>query len=367
MKIRKFKRLKILDSIRGIAALLVFYHHIFKFNEILFFNYCNKVSFKILKFVSDLNQEAVLLFFIISGFSIGLSVFKKPLNSSRSINTYFYRRFKRILPIYWISIIIAFLTGYFLKILYLPDFSFINLLANLLFIQTSSSISDSWAVPYGLNGPLWSLSFEMFFYLIFPIAYYINKKYLFKINIYIKYLLLITLVIIGLIINKLIIFVPYFLFLAGFLTWIQGFIASKYYTHWQKNNVFFCLNLCLGFIIIILDKWIPSNTLLVIGKGMLLNGFFYLSMLFFEKRNLDRLQNIINKLFFKIGEGSYAIYALHYPFLLYFEMKQIPLLYQIMFVPPFIVACYFLEKKSINWKMRYLEINYLKVFELKSR
>lgn len=360
--LRIFGRLKILDSIRGIAALNVFYHHIFKLNKNFFFENLNDTWFRICDYISSLNQEAVLLFFIISGFSIGLSVSKRPLVNKNILNTYLYKRFKRILPIYWISIFIAFAVGSFLGLLQLRDFSFLNFLGNLFFIQTSSSISNSWAVPYGLNGPLWSLAFEMFFYLLFPLVYLINKKYLTKVNLFVKFGFLLVIVLAGIIINNKLFFMPFFLFLGGFVSWILGYIASNYYTNWKKNNLFFGLNLIAGIIIIIFKDLLPSDTLVVIGKGMLINGIFYFVMVATENRDLTTVQTILNKLFFKIGEGSYAIYALHYPFLILFQYQNIGLFYQVLFVPPFIVLCYHLEKMSILWKMKFLEINYLKLF-----
>lgn len=96
------------------------------------------------------------------------------------------------------------------------------------------------------------------------------------------------------------------------------------------------------------------------GKGMFMNGLFYFSMLILEKVNTNPIEKIINKLFFKIGEGSYAIYALHYPLLIYFEYGNLSFFYQLLFVPIFIFCCYKLEKSSLNWNLNFLEIDYLK-------
>ena len=357
---RDFGRLKILDSIRGIASLIVLFHHIFKLNKENFHIYLSDWIFNIFDFVSNLNLEAVLLFFIISGFSIGLSTFKRPLNNKAALNGYLYRRFKRILPIYWIAIIISLIFGFLMHLENLPDFSIKNLIGNLLFLQTSKIISESWIIPYGLNGPLWSLSFEMFFYLFFPFVYLFNLKYLNKKNIYFKYSTLVLLVVLGIFINKKIFFIPYFLFLSGFVTWVLGYLSAKYYTTWKKNNLFFLLNLIVGLVILIFSTYIPSNNVIIIAKGMLMNGVFYFTMILLDKVKLTRCKNILNYLFYKIGEGSYAIYALHYPILIYFQTKEVPLRYQLLFFPFFIIACYQLEKKSITWKMKFLEIDYLK-------
>ncbi|MDO6519616.1 acyltransferase family protein [Zobellia uliginosa] len=359
MKTRDFGRLKILDSIRGIAALVVLYHHIFKLNKEVLKNNFSDSTYEIMHFISNLNFEAVLLFFIISGFSIGLSTFKRPLVGKDSINTYIYRRLKRILPIYWLAILLAFIIGAILGLLYLSDFSVGNLIGNLLFLQTSASIPESWAVPYGLNGPLWSLAFEMFFYLLFPLVYYLNQKWFKSYSLHIKYAALIALVLLGIIINKKIIFAPYFLFIGGFITWIQGYISAQYFVRWKKRNIFFLANLLIGLTVTIASSHIPSATVNVIGKGMLLNGLFYFLMVLLDQLETKKFQNLINKAFFKIGEGSYAIYALHYPFLIFFQKEGISLLYQLLFVPPFIVACYLLEKRSLRWQLKFLELDYL--------
>ncbi|MBT2159749.1 acyltransferase family protein [Zobellia barbeyronii] len=367
LKRREFGRLKILDSIRGIAALVVLYHHIFKLNKEVFQNNLSDTSFVIFDFVSGLNKEAVLLFFIISGFSIGLSTLKRPLNDRKSINGYFYRRFKRILPIYWIAIFLSLLVGIGLNLLYLRDFSFLNLMGNLVFLQTSDSLPESWVIPYGMNGPLWSLSYEMFFYVLFPLVYFINKKFLKKLGLYTKYVALLLVILLGIIINKKVVFIPYFLFLIGFIIWIQGYISSYCFVMMKKKNLFFFLNLLVGLAITIANGKIPSDSIELIGKGMLLNGIFYFTMILTDGLNTQKIQKFIDAIFYKLGEGSYAIYALHYPLLIFFQEKGVSLIYQLLFLPLFIVCCYHLEKHSIRWKMTFLDRNYLKLIQFTAK
>jgi len=367
MKIREFGRLKILDSIRGIAAVIVLFHHIFKLNKETFKETLNDPFFNILKFISGLNKEAVLLFFVISGFSIGLSTFKRPLVTLSDLNTYFYRRLKRILPIYWIAILLSLGIGIIANTTYLKDFSAFNLIGNLLFLQTSDSIPESWFIPYGLNGPLWSLSYEMFFYLLFPFVYFFSKKYLPKHKLYVKYFGLIFLVLAGLTFNKKVIFIPQLLFLTGFIVWILGYISSEYFTHYKKNKLFFACNLVIGFLLIYYENKIPSDSINFISKGMVITSIFHFSTMLFDKIKVKKFEAFFNFLFFKIGEGSYAIYALHYPVLVYFEMKNVSLIYQLIFMPFFFVFCYHLEKKSLKWKLNFLQQNYTKPIALLKR
>src|ERR1700721_2423580 len=113
------------------------------------------------------------------------------------------------------------------------DFSIKNLLGNIFFLQCSKSYKGNWFAPYGDNGPLWSLSFEMFFYFFFPVFIWAMLKIL-KVKtlkektnrIVLCSTLLISLVCI-LINNK--IFFPYIAFAALFYFWFCGFFLADLY------------------------------------------------------------------------------------------------------------------------------------------
>jgi len=166
------KRIAILDSLRGLAALIVVFHHVFVYNIAALEQALEQVPWLLsaLNFVSNLNHLAVLFFFVLSGFAIALATQKLDLTQNQDTNVYLYRRFRRILPLYWIAIGFTCLIGMLNGNYWSNDsYSVVNLIGNLLFLQTSDKIGAYWFSPYGLNGPLWSLSYELFFYLFFPI------------------------------------------------------------------------------------------------------------------------------------------------------------------------------------------------------
>ncbi len=353
------QRLIILDSFRGLAAIIVLFHHIFKINIDFFKSNLNKISYAILDFISSLNHESVIFFFILSGFSIGLSLKNKQLNNKTVINEYIYRRFKRILPIYWFSLLVTLIAGILMGKLYMKDYGILNFVGNLLFLQTSAAGTPAWITPYGLNGPLWSLAFEFFFYMIFPISYLINELALTKVSVNIKFMILLILSAFAIALNKLF-FVPYFLFFASLPIWILGFLSSQTYLFHKRYDTLFALVCIISILYLGVGKiYVHSDSLALISKGLLMNSVFYLITVkstYISSNN--NIVKIFNVLFYEIGKGSYAIYALHYPLLLFLKYYDIKLLFQIPIIIVYVCLSMILEKWTIKWKWEFLKQNY---------
>lgn len=111
-------------------------------------------------------QSAVILFFLLSGFVI----FANECHRAIHPRGYFLRRLRRIYPpvlvAYLLSAVVAFDTGSLRA-----QFSWRELFFNLLMLQDVRGtkpgvIADSFLG----NGPLWTLSYEAAFYLLFPFA-----------------------------------------------------------------------------------------------------------------------------------------------------------------------------------------------------
>jgi peptidoglycan/LPS O-acetylase OafA/YrhL len=160
------------DAARGLAAGMVLIHHV----TIFFPGACatlvgrDTIAAQALHFISDLNTEAVMLFFVISGFCIRSSSQKTNFGHSADFLHYGRRRFARIVPLYWFALAFTGAVGAVLALTADHAFSLENLLGNLSFLQSSDSARGTWFVPYGLNGPLWSISYEVFYYVLFPFA-----------------------------------------------------------------------------------------------------------------------------------------------------------------------------------------------------
>ena len=141
-------RLLKLDCLRGFAALYVFLGHLLP---------SVMPAHPLLAMPFRFGQEAVILFFLISGFVIYYSCEN---NSDKSFFRYFTARLKRIYPIFLLSLLLAGSSN--------PDAdatSWRNLVGNLLMLQDFDYLKPGvWFNVFAGNDPLWSLSYEWWFY-----------------------------------------------------------------------------------------------------------------------------------------------------------------------------------------------------------
>jgi len=145
-----------LDSARAAAAIYVVLYHLTLEHHLQHG----------IGLIFALGQEAVIVFFLLSGFVI----FANERDRLVPPGGYYLRRFRRIYP----PLIVAMLVSTLIYLddgLFLETFKWRDLIGTLLMVQDISSIKPGVIVdPYLVNGPLWSLSYEMPFYLAFPFA-----------------------------------------------------------------------------------------------------------------------------------------------------------------------------------------------------
>ncbi len=141
-----------LELIRGLACLQVFVSHIF---IVLMLHSKAKVNPSWWKLaVFDWSYQSVMVFFVLSGCVIALSHQRKQQDFSGFMRS----RFRRLEPLYLVALVLTF--G--MECLSYPAPSYSVLAGHLLFLQGSSL-----APVFATNAPLWSLSYEFLFYLIF--------------------------------------------------------------------------------------------------------------------------------------------------------------------------------------------------------
>ncbi len=105
-------------------------------------------------------QEAVMLFFLISGFVIFYSTEKK----KPDFKTYFSHRWKRIYPIF----LVALLLGSINILSSWQSFPWRDFFGNLFMLQDWKEVKPGvWFESFGGDLPLWSLAYEWWFYLLF--------------------------------------------------------------------------------------------------------------------------------------------------------------------------------------------------------
>lgn len=196
-----------LDLLRGISAILVVCGHL---RAVLFENVteANNLTFfkKVFYFLTGLGHQAVIIFFVLSGFFIMRSILESEKNKKTSWFIYGINRLSRL----WVVLIPAvFLTLIFDSLgykygsqnLYLGEYSFGGIIGSNLFQNLSIDsffyniffMNGILSNSFGSNGALWSLPYEFWFYVIFPfiIILFRNKKITFH-----KFVLLIILILI---------------------------------------------------------------------------------------------------------------------------------------------------------------------------
>jgi peptidoglycan/LPS O-acetylase OafA/YrhL len=157
------KKLVKIEALRGFAAFYVVIFHIYISTTIL------KGHF--FSIFLNFGQEAVIIFFILSGFVIHYSF---TLSNDKSFKTYFLRRFNRI----FIPLIIIFIANYILFYLegFNVEFEAQTLIGNLLMLQDLGRVPRTVSEPFLHNNVLWSLHYEWWFYMVFFLVYWFFKE-----------------------------------------------------------------------------------------------------------------------------------------------------------------------------------------------
>jgi peptidoglycan/LPS O-acetylase OafA/YrhL len=164
------RRIEWVDALRGACAAVVAFHHartLFRGVDAALLH-AGPAWLAAARAIGARNTEAVILFFVLSGFSIRLSTEGRGLESREGLRQYFVRRARRVLPLYWLSLGLAWLVAVSVAPLPAEWLAPGTLAGNLLFLQTAVGVPGAWCLPWAGNGPLWSLSFEVFFYASYP-------------------------------------------------------------------------------------------------------------------------------------------------------------------------------------------------------
>jgi peptidoglycan/LPS O-acetylase OafA/YrhL len=338
-------RLEWLDSLRGIAALLVTIIHLF---GTLRYNYPNAVLFKkgsplgvaIFDFF-DAGRVGVVLFFFVSGFVIPYSILNKGLKH------FTISRLFRLYPAYWISIILAVLVNGLV--------SAKILLVNITMFQKFIGVED-------IIGVYWTLQIEIVFYIFCAILY--KRKVLYD--------------------DKILKYTFYAMLSLSLLFAIGRYVTEK------KIPVALPLSMCIMFLGLIFRKFIlkegtvTKKQIFVMFTSFLILllpicllaydkdfGFderwykyfssYFIAIIFFL---IYSRYKFASKLFAFIGTISYSLYLIHV--LVFNAMDSIkiyktisPLNYTLIFyIIAFGIATlcyYFIEKPAVNYGRKLLK------------
>jgi len=162
----KQKQLYLIQVLRGIASLLVVLFHITTILD----QYTEKTY---LYNIFYFGYSGVDIFFVLSGFIITYTSINS-INSQKNIISFYKKRFIRIFPIYWLFFIFFLLLQIIFPSYYATPFklNFSNVFSSILLFPKHIMI----------NGVSWTLTYELFFYILFSTIFlFPNKKVFFRI------------------------------------------------------------------------------------------------------------------------------------------------------------------------------------------
>ena len=289
-----------LDAMRFIAAFMVLLSHA---RNTFFPAYCdlpadqhNIVTMAITMFCR-MGHEAVIIFFILSGFLVGGRGFERIKNGTMNVKGYSIDRISRIYPP-----LIAAIAFYFITSLIIPDtpYSWSVAIGNLFNLQ--GIIFES------LISPFWSLSYEVWFYVVFgSLAYALmSTKSRGKLIGFCFFALSVSVFTMGLKMHYL-------------LVWMMGAVA--YVIRPQKGNVliliFSFIAFCVGVLLWQLSK--DTNTLQVAisgtNKELLLIFISAMTCLFIQQiilfKPTQKANVFIEQALGKMARFSYTLYLSH--------------------------------------------------------
>src|SRR5580704_14806183 len=319
-----------LDLIRGLAAWAVMWGHL----RALFFVDFQQLQhssplLKILYFVTGFGHEAVMVFFVLSGFFISTAIISRHVSGKWSWRDYAIDRSSRLYVVLIPALLLGWLwdraggyifssTGLYSRAL--EGFGVVIaqnrvtlgiFLGNLLFLQTIV------CPTFGSNGPLWSLANEFWYYVLFPIALAACvawKAQSSRIAISLTILAVCLAIFVG---SQI---------LVGFLIWLAGAILVFAYTNyafagkgWLRLYFLassFLLFACLGAA--------RTGNPAVLASDLALGTAFSLFLLGVLQMDFRIEHRFYSRAAHLMAGFSYSLYVLHFPLLLFLRAWWVP-------------------------------------------
>ena len=303
---QQFKRIEYLDSIRGIAAMMVVVYHFigWKWKDELAFH-LGALFFN--------GSDAVSFFFVLSGFVLSY----RYLHSDAKLGlAYFY--YKRVLRLYPAFIVTVLLNYFYWNAAWILNGDFSKLLADM-FWKNDQQLWEELTMfirQHKFYIPGWTMRVELILSLLMPFLIYLARKN-------IKWIW-------GII--PIAIFFGHEVFLFAF-HFALGILLANYYPkikdHNWKNNRFYQYRFIFGTIVFILfsirhlDRMFPTMELHYMIYEVLELKFFHFTGLASALIILGIINNqAIQKLLVKpmllfVGKISYSIYLVHWLIVVY--------------------------------------------------
>lgn len=319
-----------LDWIRTIAAWAVMWGHL----RALFFVNFEHVSrpgrlLAVIYFVTGFGHQAVMVFFVLSGFLISATIIKSHLSGTWSWREYAINRSTRLYVVLIPGLILGSLwdiagsslfasTGIYTHpiadlgpAIPASNLTAGNFLGNLLFVQTIL------CPPFGSNGPLWSLANEFWYYVLFPVALSAGIAFVRRsTQVAIPLSVIVVCIVAMLGLDKLI----------GFLIWMSGCVLVLAFSKFQLRGIKWLLFYLLTSFLILCGSLTAARTSMntALGSDLAVGILFTLFLFGVLQLELGGRSRRYLGTAHRFAGFSYSLYVLHFPLLLFLRALIAP-------------------------------------------
>ena len=296
-----------MEALRGFAAFYVLLHHISS-------SYLG-LKHTVWGLPFRFGQEGVLIFFLLSGFVICYSYGGGPAGG-HDFGAYLMKRGRRIYPIFILSLFLAYAIQCLAAGQFVPV-GMTSLFGNLFMLQDHPEKPGVFLLPFADNMPLWSLSYEWWFYMMFfPINRWVPQSK--------QKFLVLALCLVGLLVNQ---FLPNSLcwFLVFFIIWWAGvelareFLATGDVTLARQSNMLLVLAPPLFWYGWLTLRWkLTGQQISFMAHPFVEFRYFFMTLVFlllifaWKHWGFFGFDQTLGK-FGWMGSISYALYLFHYP------------------------------------------------------
>lgn len=304
-------RLRFVDGLRGLAALVVCVGHLLAVNGALVGppgeSIFRATPLQLLGWLFvPWGSDMVNLFLLVSGFSLTYAEEARRAKGRppTRLKEFGLRRFYRLAPIYYVALLIG------LAVFVLPlgvdtvaspifhDSVHITLAGTAAHLGFVQNLSGSWL--YQGNSPLWSMAYEVQLYLIFPLLYWASKR---------VHPLLVVVAAIGMVgaIARLNPGFPVF----GLMRWfVVGIALALLYRRIRVPAPVLAVIAGGSFLVAIIN---PTPAQGQTAHDLVWMSLFVSAILLMASRPASGRNPLNGSIFGWLGERSYSLYALHFP------------------------------------------------------
>jgi len=298
-----------IDGLRFIAIATVVLFHIKVFLDAKDKHvYSDLLDYSSLKYVVSHGHLGVMLFFVISGFILGLPFAKHQLNHEKpvSLKKYFLKRITRLEPPYIVAMTVLFFGAVYVAKSLTLKWGLISYLSSITYTHNLFFPNQ---LPF-LNVSAWSLEVEIQFYLLAPLM-----AYVYRIKSAQSRRALLSATAILCVIHDCFNPMPFLSLISFMQFFLMGYLLADLYV--SKETIFPrtkfdpIIGFCFFCLIWLFDKQDFTSPFLMAGWEIIQLGamfFFYYYVLFHQVFKWLWLPYITN-----IGGMCYSIYLLHFP------------------------------------------------------